>query len=166
MVEIWMKSVACGEPRGHRRIGPDDFILQPLRADFIERTGRNFGGGNAHFLGFRENFFALEAEFLRNVVNTNGHILFSLPPTGMRASPSWLKSQTNSSSPRHKINVGWPAHRRRSTCGAPPRRARLPKWPQRFRQFPECPPNRRLPRTIDLPAGSRRHAPRHRPVRG
>ena len=74
-----------GEPGGYRRVGLDDFLFQPLGADLIERAGGDLGGGNAHFLGLRENFFVLEAKFLRNVVNTNGHKLFLLPPAGMEA---------------------------------------------------------------------------------
>ena len=72
-------------PGSNCRVSLNDFLFQPLGADFIQGAGRNFGGGNAHFLGLRENFFVLEAKFLRNVVNTNGHKLFLLPPAGMEA---------------------------------------------------------------------------------
>jgi hypothetical protein len=65
-----------GQPGGDRRVGLDDFFLKPFGADFVKRTRRNLRGSNAHFLGFRENFFVLEAKFLRNVVNTNGHKFF------------------------------------------------------------------------------------------
>jgi hypothetical protein len=83
------------QPGGYGRIGLDDFFFKPFGGDFIKRTGWNLGGSNAHFLGLHENFFVLEAKFLRNVVNTNGHIFFRLLPAGMCASPSWLKSQLN-----------------------------------------------------------------------
>ena len=84
-----------GEARGDFGVGLDDFFLKPFGADFIERAGRNLGGGNAQFLGLHEHFFALETKFLRNVVNTNGHKFFSLPPTELCVAPSWLKSQTS-----------------------------------------------------------------------
>jgi hypothetical protein len=73
------------QTRGDRGVGLDDFLFKPFGGDFIEGTGRDLGGGNAHFLGLHENFFVLEAKFLRNVVNTNGHKFFRLPPTGMFA---------------------------------------------------------------------------------
>ena len=53
----------------------------------------DLGGGNAQLLGLDEHFFALETKFLRNVVDTNGHNYFSLPPAEMNDSPSWLKSR-------------------------------------------------------------------------
>lgn len=70
---------------GYLRVGLYDFFFEPLGSNFIERAGRDLGGSNAHLLGLRENFFVLEAKFLRNVVNTNGHKLSQLPPTGMCA---------------------------------------------------------------------------------
>jgi hypothetical protein len=82
-----------GKAGGDGGVGLDDFFLKPFGADFIERAGRNFGGGNVQFLGLRDDFLALETEFFRNVVYTNGHKFFSLPPTGMGNSPSWLKLQ-------------------------------------------------------------------------
>ena len=42
----------------------EDFLLQPLGADFIQRAGRDFGGGNAQRLGPGENVLVLQAEFL------------------------------------------------------------------------------------------------------
>jgi hypothetical protein len=62
-----------GEAGGHGGGGPDDFLLEPLGANLVERAGRDLGGSNAQLLGLRENFFVLEAKFLRNIVNTNGH---------------------------------------------------------------------------------------------
>jgi hypothetical protein len=65
-------------------------FLKPFGGDFIQGTGGNLGGGNAHLLGLGENFLVLEAELFRNVVYPNGHKL--LPsPTGMGSGPSWLK---------------------------------------------------------------------------
>jgi hypothetical protein len=80
---------------GYLRIAFDDLLFQPLGSNLIKRAGRNLGGGNAQFLGLYENFFVLETKFLCNVVNTNGHKLSHLPPTGLCNSPSWLKSQPN-----------------------------------------------------------------------
>ena len=82
-----------GETGGYLGGGLDDFLFKPFGADFIKRTRRNLGGSNAQFLGLRENLFVLQTKLLRNVVNTNGHIFFPLPPTGMCVSPSWLNSQ-------------------------------------------------------------------------
>ena len=43
----------------------------------------------AQLLGPRENVFVLEAKFLRNVVNTDGHKSFSPTPTGMCLAPAY-----------------------------------------------------------------------------
>src|SRR2546430_6992102 len=40
------------------------------RSDFIERTRRDFGAGNAQFLGLGKDFLAFDSKFLRDVVNT------------------------------------------------------------------------------------------------
>jgi hypothetical protein len=82
-----------GEAGGDGGVGLDDFFLKPFGADFIERAGWNLGGGNVQFLGLRDDFLALETESFRNVVYTNGHKFFSLPPAGRGNLPAWLKSQ-------------------------------------------------------------------------
>jgi hypothetical protein len=73
-------------------MGLDDLFFEPLGGDFIKRAGGDFGGGNAHRLGLRENFLVLEAELFRNVVYPNGH-KFLPSPTGMGNGPSWLKAR-------------------------------------------------------------------------
>ena len=80
------------EPGGGFGINFYQFPFEPLGGDFIQRAGRDSGGGNAHRLGLGENFLVLEAELFRNVVYPNGH-KFSLPPTGMGNWPSWLKAR-------------------------------------------------------------------------
>jgi len=50
-----------------------EFILEILGGDLVERAAGNLGGGNAHLLGFPENFFVLQAKFLCDIVNANGH---------------------------------------------------------------------------------------------
>ena len=67
----------------------EDFSLQPFGADFIQRARWHLGGGNAQLLGLCENFFVLQAKFLRYIVNTNGHKFFPLPLAGMCDSPAW-----------------------------------------------------------------------------
>jgi hypothetical protein len=47
-------------------------LFQVFAGDFIQRTGRDFGG-NAQFLGFGKNLLAFDAKFLCYIVNTNGH---------------------------------------------------------------------------------------------
>ena len=61
--------------RGGRDFGMvlEELAFEVLGGDLIQRAGRDLGGGNAQFLGLGENFFVLQAKFLRNVVNTNGH---------------------------------------------------------------------------------------------
>jgi len=96
----WLGSEAGGD----RRIGPDDLFLEPFGTDFVEGARGDFSGGNAQFLGLRENFFVLEAKLLCDVVDTNGHNYFSLPPTGMCDSPAWLiRKKMNDSVGRHKF---------------------------------------------------------------
>jgi hypothetical protein len=51
----------------------DQLFFEVLGGDFIQRARRDASGNNAQLLGLGENFFVLQAEFLRNVVNTNGH---------------------------------------------------------------------------------------------
>ena len=64
----------------------EQVIFEILGGDFIERAGWDSGGGNAQRLGLGENFLVLQAKFLRDVVNPNGHIfLSSLNRTGHRA---------------------------------------------------------------------------------
>jgi hypothetical protein len=84
-----------GEASGECGTSLDDLLFQPFGTDFVERARGNLGGGNAQFLGLRENFFVLETKFLCDVVDTNGHNYFSLPPTGLCDSPAWLKSQNH-----------------------------------------------------------------------
>ena len=73
----------CRDGRGLGRefgggfgISFDQLFFEPFGADFIEGTRRNLGGGNAQLLGLCENLFVLQAKFLRNVVDTNGHNFF------------------------------------------------------------------------------------------
>ena len=54
-------------------------LFEVLGGDLIERTGGDLGGGNAQPLGLGDDLFVLQAELLRNVVNTNGHKFPSLP---------------------------------------------------------------------------------------
>jgi hypothetical protein len=55
-----------------------EFIFEVLGGDLIQRAGRDLRGDNAQFLRLGQNFFVLQVEFLRNVVNANGHICLSL----------------------------------------------------------------------------------------
>ena len=66
-----------------------ELLFEIFSADFIERTRRDPGGGNAQGLGFGENFLVLQAKFLRNVVNPNGHKFLSSPNrAGHRSGPN------------------------------------------------------------------------------
>ena len=56
-----------------------ELFFEKFSGDLVQRAGRDFGGGNAQFLGLREHILALEAESLGNIVNTNGHISFFGP---------------------------------------------------------------------------------------
>jgi hypothetical protein len=53
-----------------------ELLFEVLGCDLIQRAGGHLCGGNTQGLGFGENFFVLQAQFLGNVVNTNGHKLF------------------------------------------------------------------------------------------
>jgi hypothetical protein len=50
-----------------------ELFLEIFGGDLIQRARRHASGSNAQLLGLGKNFFVLQAEFLRNVVNTNGH---------------------------------------------------------------------------------------------
>ena len=86
----WLDLGGWGWFRGGRRLEDDDFShgsgrwrermqsaqldLKVLGGDFVQRTGRHLGLGNAQFLGFLKNFFVLDSNLLCYVVNANGHI--------------------------------------------------------------------------------------------
>jgi len=61
-------------------------LLQIFRGDFIERTRRDLGPGDAQFPGLDKDVLAFDSKFLRDVVNTNGHKYFV--PTGYSAKSS------------------------------------------------------------------------------
>jgi hypothetical protein len=61
-----------GQSCGALWIGQNQLLFEVLGSDFIQRTGRN-PGGNAQFLRLGEDFFVLQAEFFRYIVNTDGH---------------------------------------------------------------------------------------------
>src|SRR5262249_31989400 len=75
--------------------------------DLIERTGRNARARNAQFLGFGEDFLALDAELFCDIVNTNGHINRFRPRCS--AGSSWP--------PRDKTMV-WQQHKSYCSSGA------------------------------------------------
>jgi len=51
----------------------DELLFEIFGGDFIQRAGRHPRGGNAQFFRLGQNFFVLQAELFRYVVNTNGH---------------------------------------------------------------------------------------------
>jgi hypothetical protein len=62
-----------GRRRDWARMKEKKLFLEKFGGDLIQRARRDASGGNAQLLGLGKNFFVLQAEFLRNVVNTNGH---------------------------------------------------------------------------------------------
>ncbi len=50
-----------------------DFLFQIFAGDFIERAGRHPGIGDAESIGLGQHFFALDTQFLGDVVNAYGH---------------------------------------------------------------------------------------------
>jgi hypothetical protein len=77
-----------GRDCGDFRMLLANLFFEVFRGDFIQRTGRHLGCGNAQFLGLGKNLFVLQTQLLRNVVNTNGH-KFCKPPAYVGAKPSW-----------------------------------------------------------------------------
>jgi hypothetical protein len=60
----------------------EKFLFKEFSGDFIERTRRDLGGGNAKPFGCGEHFLALQANLLGNVVDANWHK--SIAPTALK----------------------------------------------------------------------------------
>jgi hypothetical protein len=54
----------CVNRRRTVGVSEGKLLFEVFGSDFIQRTGRNPGGGNAQLFRLGENFFVLQAEFL------------------------------------------------------------------------------------------------------
>ena len=55
-------------------------FLKILSSDLVERTRRHLSCGNTHFPRLHEHKFALEVEFLGDLVNANRHTAYKFRP--------------------------------------------------------------------------------------
>jgi len=138
----------------------EQVIFEVLGGDLIERTGRDLGGGNAQRLGFGDNFLVLQAKFLRDVVNPNGHIFLSSPnragqPCRPKIFPAAFIRPPGCRNHFHQAE----------SSDVRLQHARLSNIRRLFADLAECCSNHFHPLTTNPRFASNRHAPAHRPVR-